>query len=157
VAGWLAHFITDLANPLHTTIHSNGWRTGFPNPHHFTGEDIHRRFETDYVNAAIEEKDFQDLVGPTRLLTAPWLEAAMAHARASHQHLEEVYALDDVHSFGEGSEPAKAKRFTCERLADAARALRDFWYAAWIRSGPLATQARAEAAQAGSTDRRTSR
>jgi hypothetical protein len=142
-AGMLAHFVTDTAQPLHTSIATNGWPATLPNPHHFVGEGIHQRFETFYVNATIEEGDFQPLVGPVAE-RGPWLEAALEHIRASHRWLEQVYAFDQAHPFGEGGESPEAKRFTCERLADGARALRDFWYAAWVRSAPLARDAGAQ-------------
>jgi hypothetical protein len=142
-AGLLAHFVTDTSQPLHTTISTNGWSPRLPNPRHFAGADIHQRFETFYVNAAIEERDFQPLVGPPRE-RGPWMEAAMEHIRAAHQHVEAVYAFDQAHRFGEGGETVEAKRFTCERLADGARALRDFWYTAWLRSAAMAAEAAAE-------------
>jgi hypothetical protein len=140
VAGLLGHFVTDTAQPLHTTIHVNGWNSRVPNPHRYTGQDIHERFETTYVNAVLEESDFQSLVGPAKLV-GPWLDAALAHIRASHAHVEEVYALDQAHPFGGGGEGAAARRFTAQRLAAGAQALRDFWYSAWVRSGPLAEEA----------------
>jgi hypothetical protein len=143
VAGLLGHFVTDTAQPLHTTIATNGWVPRLPNPRHFTGESIHQRFETFYVNAAIDEEDFLPLVGPVRE-RGPWLDAAMVHIRAAHQHVETVYALDQQHRFGDGAEGPEAKRFTCERLADGARALRDFWYTAWVRSAALAAEAAAQ-------------
>jgi hypothetical protein len=139
-AGLLGHFITDTAQPLHTTIHVNGWNPRVPNPRGFVGQDIHGRFETTYVNAVLEEADFQKLVGPVRVV-GPWLQAALAHIVATHAHVEEVYALDQAHPFGSGAEGAAARRFTAERLAAGAQALRDFWYTAWVRSGPLAEEA----------------
>jgi hypothetical protein len=161
-AGLLSHFVTDNAMPLHTTISGNGWSPRLPNPRGYTGVDIHRRFEVDFINAAIEEKDFAKLVPAQPRVLGPWLEAALAHIKAEHQHVEAVYAFDQAHPFGGGQETAEAKRFTCERLADASTMLRDFWYTAWVRSGPLAEQAKVETAkreaetQAASASRRTS-
>lgn len=151
-AGMLAHFVTDTAQPLHTTLSTNGWSPRLPNPRHFVGENIHARFETTYVDAAIEERDFAPLVAPLRP-RGPWLEASMEHIRAAHQHVEALYALDQAHPFGGGQEGPEARRFTSERLAEAAAALRDFWYTAWTRSGPLADAERASY----SRSRRTSR
>jgi hypothetical protein len=139
-AGVLGHFVTDTAQPLHTTIHTNGWSARAPNPHGYVGKDIHPRFELSYVNAALEEADFESLVGPPRILGA-WLDAALAHIKDAHTHVEEVYAFDRAQPFGEGKETAAARRFTAERLAAGAQALRDFWYTAWVRSGPLAEEA----------------
>ena len=139
-AGLLGHFVTDTAQPLHTTVHVNGWSPRVPNPRGFVGKDIHPRFELTYVNAALEEADFASLLGPPRVV-GPWLDAALLHIRAAHTHVEELYALDQARPFGAGGESPQAKRFTAERLAAGAEALRDFWYTAWVRSGPLAAEA----------------
>jgi hypothetical protein len=160
-AGLLAHFVTDTAMPLHTTISGNGWSPRIPNPKHYTGVDVHKRFEVDYVNT-LEEKDFEKLVGKEPRVLGPWLEAALEHIKAEHEHVEALYAFDQAHPYGADAQPPDSKRFTCERLADASTALRDFWYTAWVRSGPLAEAARAEAAkreaeaQAAKASRRTS-
>jgi hypothetical protein len=147
IAGLLSHFVTDTGMPLHTTIHGNGWRPDrAPNPKGFVGKNLHGRFESDFVEQSLEEKDFEPLVGPPRA-RGPWLEAAMEHIRASHQHVETTYALDLEHPFGDGGESPAHKRFTAERLAFSSEALRDFWYTAWARSADLAPAA-AEAAAA---------
>jgi hypothetical protein len=140
IAGLLGHFVTDTGQPLHTSIHVNGWSPSVPNPNGYAGPGIHRRFETDYVNAALEERDFQDLVAPVKPRSGPWLEEALRHIRDSNRHVERTYALDRAHPFGSGSETAEAKRFTAERLAFSAVALRDFWYSAWVRSATLPEQ-----------------
>lgn len=137
IAGLLSHFVTDTGQPLHTTRHVNGWNPETPNPKGYAGRDIHRRFETDFVRAAIEQKDFAELVPKTAHPLGPWLEEAMNHIRSSFGHFEQVYAFDQSHPFGGGSETAEARRFTCERLADSAAALRDFWYSAWVKSATL--------------------
>ena len=136
IAGLLSHFITDNANPLHTTIHGNGWNPKTANPKGYVGKRIHGRFESIYVKQSIEEPDFESLVGRAQVV-GPWLDAAMNHIRAAHRHVETVYALDQAHPFGEGEETEEAKRFTCERLAHASQSLRDFWYSAWIKSATL--------------------
>lgn len=140
IAGLLSHFVTDTGQPLHTTFHVNGWSAQGPNPRGYVGKDIHRRFETDYVQAAIEEKDFEPLVVRQAVVVGPWLDAAMAHIRRSFEHVERTYELDRLTPFGGGNESADARAFTCERLAFAAGALRDFWYSAWIRSADLAAK-----------------
>lgn len=137
IAGLLGHFITDTAQPLHTSVHVDGWSPDLPNPKGYVGKTIHRRFETDYVNQAVEEQDFENLVARQPRSLGPWLEEALRHIRSSHGHVETVYALDAAHPFGSGSETAEAKQFTCRRLADASQALRDFWYSAWIKSATL--------------------
>jgi hypothetical protein len=139
IAGLLCHFITDTAQPLHTTVHLDGWSPHTPNPKGYTpeGDQIHRRFETVYIEQSFEESDFEPLVGPVQSL-GPWLEAAMDHIRESHQYVETVYAFDQRHRFGDGEESAEAREFTRSRLARSSQALRDFLYSAWVRSGELA-------------------
>lgn len=138
IAGLLSHFITDTAQPLHTTVHVGGWAGHVPNPKGYTpeGQEIHGRYETTYIDRAIEERDFEPLVGRPKEV-GPWLEAALAHITAAHQHVEKVFELDKAGRFGDGKESPEAKRFTCERLAHAAASLRDFWYAAWVKSATL--------------------
>lgn len=138
IAGLLSHFITDTAQPLHTTVHVLGWAPHVPNPNGYTpeGDGIHGRFETTFVERALEESDFEQLVGPLRDV-GPWLGAAEAHIRDAHRHVEAVYVFDKAARFGDGHESADAKRFTAARLAHASQALRDFWYAAWVKSATL--------------------
>jgi hypothetical protein len=68
----------------------------------------------------------------------PWLDEAMHHIRRSFEYVERVYQLDQPTPFGSGRESAEARRFTAERLAFSATALRDFWYSAWIKSEAMA-------------------
>ncbi len=138
IAGLLAHFVTDTGQPLHTTYHVNGWIAEAPNPHGYTGAAIHRRFETDYVRDRIEETDFVQLVVREPKVLGPWLDEAMNHIRRSFENVERVYQLDQETPFGSGRESGAARRFTAERLAFSATALRDFWYSAWIKSETLA-------------------
>jgi hypothetical protein len=133
VAGTLGHFVTDIAMPLHTTIHYDGWNPAAPNPKGYEGKGVHMRFEETYVNHAIEEKDFATMVPAVRP-RGPWLEAALEHIREAHEQVERIYVLDKASPFGEGHETPEAKTFTCERLAHGAAALRDFWYTAWVKS-----------------------
>jgi hypothetical protein len=137
IAGVLGHFVTDTAQPLHVTVHGNGWLPHYPNPRNFTGPpDIHARFESDYVNQAIDERDVEALV-PDLRPRGPWLEAAMEHMRESFAHVETVYSLDQQRPFGLGAESPEHARFATARLAAAAGALRDFWYSAWRKSATL--------------------
>lgn len=133
-AGVLAHWITDTAQPLHSTAHTNGWDAEFPNPHGFQGKGIHGRFESVFVDAAISEADIAAKVGSLRVVGA-WVEEAERHIRQSHTFVDAVYEFDKKVAFGSGKESAEAKALTVARLAAGAQALRDFWYSAWKKSG----------------------
>src|SRR6266850_4509913 len=55
IAGVLGHYVGDGSQPMHMTIHHNGWAATVPNPRNFTRDyGIHSRYESAYVNAAID-------------------------------------------------------------------------------------------------------
>lgn len=131
-AGWLGHYVADASQPLHTTIHYNGW-VG-PNPNGYTsGHGIHALFETTYVAANITAKDFAPLVKAPSQLKDPFAEY-VAYLRHSNGLVEQVYSLEKAGGFlGKGT-PA-AFEFTTQRLAAGSQMLLDLWYTAWLESG----------------------
>lgn len=136
-AGILAHYVTDLGNPLHCTVHHNGWAEGYPNPKGFLaagrGTSLHARFESDFVERAINENDFAGLVR-TFQRVGPWVPSIEQYVRRDNGYIDELYTLEQKGAFGSGNEPAESKSFTAARLADAATMLRDVWYTTWLVS-----------------------
>ena len=130
-AGWLGHYVGDGSQPLHTTIHYNGW-VG-ENPSGYTTEHkIHAQFETAYVAANITAKDFEGLVKTPQRLDHPFTDY-VAYLRQSNTLVENVYAMEKAGGFtGKGS-PA-AFDFTTHRLAAASQMLLNLWYTAWLES-----------------------
>ena len=130
-AGWLGHYVGDGSQPLHTTVQYNGW-TG-PNPNGYTTDHtIHARFETDFVNAAINASDVQPLMTPLQTIGDEWTDY-LAYLRHTNSLVERVYQLDKDHGF-EGTGTAESRHFTAERLAAGASMLRDLYVAAWVKS-----------------------
>jgi hypothetical protein len=145
IAGVLGHWITDMSNPIHASIHVHGWNPSVPNPHGYAGpnDDPHGRYEGAYVNHTIELSDVASLVDNRARVLGDWLGEAQIYIAATNSHVEQIYAWDKQARFGDGHEPAEAKPFTAARLADGARELRDYWYTAWVRSGqPMPTKQR---------------
>jgi len=130
-AGWLGHYVADGSQPLHTTIHYNGW-VG-PNPNGYTtAHGIHSQFETDYVLRNITAKDFAALMHPPSRLSDPFSQY-VAYLKESNKLVEKVYALDKAQGFtGKGS--PEAFDFTTHRLAAGSQMLLDLWYTAWLES-----------------------
>jgi hypothetical protein len=130
-AGWLGHYVADGSQPLHTTIQYNGW-TG-PNPNGYTTDhQIHWQFETQFVNAAINESDVQPLMTPPQPIGDEWTDY-LAYLHHTNSFVDEVYQLDKQHGF-EGTGTAESRHFTAERLAAGASMLRDLIVAAWVKS-----------------------
>jgi hypothetical protein len=138
-AGWLGHYVADASQPLHTTIHYNGWVGANPNGY-TTQHTIHGQFESTYVAANITDKDFAGLVKNPERLDDPFA-AYIAYLKQSNGLVENVYALEKAGGFtGKGS-PA-AFDFTTQRLAAGSQMLLNLWYTAWLESAiPLPERA----------------
>ncbi|HKX31900.1 MAG TPA: hypothetical protein VJ302_29710, partial [Blastocatellia bacterium] len=118
-AGILGHYVSDGANPHHTTIHFNGWSGD--NPKNYTintrERGIHFRFESEYVSAQIKLNEVLPLVSPQpRLLENP-REEIWKYLRASNSLVEQVYILDQQEAFNAANTSGPHKTFVKERLA----------------------------------------
>ncbi|MBM3790545.1 MAG: hypothetical protein FJW35_09380 [Acidobacteria bacterium] len=131
-AGVLGHFVADGAQPLHTTVHYNGWSTS-GNPEAFSREPLHWRFEGEYVRARIRAEDFRKLVKPAERLQDPF-HGIMRYLLASHETVPELYRLEKKARWEQENSNAESKRFVAARLAAAAQMLADLWYTAWLGS-----------------------
>ncbi len=131
-AGWLGHYVSDGANPLHTTVQYNGW-TG-PNPNGYTTDHkIHYEMESPFVSANIHQADIAEKMTPAKAIDGDMFDAYVAYLRHSYTYVEKVYQLEKAGGFvGAGSSESRA--FVTERLAAGASMLRDMIYSAWIDS-----------------------
>jgi hypothetical protein len=130
-AGWLGHYVADGSQPLHTTIHYNGWVGANPNAY-TTQPGIHAQFETTYVAANITTKDFAGMTKSPQRLEDPFA-SYLAYLRDSHAQVEIVYALEKAGGFAGKGSPA-AFDFTTRRLAAGSQMLLNLWYTAWLES-----------------------
>lgn len=130
-AGWLGHYVADGSQPLHTTIHYNGW-VG-PNPKGYvTHGGIHAEFETAYVSRNIAASDFANLVHAPEHIADPF-GSYVQYLRASNALVEKVYELDKAGGFRDAGS-REAFDFTTQRLAAGSQMLLNLWYTAWLDS-----------------------
>ena len=61
--GYWSHFVADASQPMHVSIHFNGWGN-FPNPNGFTTAPIHAPFEGSFVRNFIDFRKVADAVRP---------------------------------------------------------------------------------------------
>lgn len=129
IAGWLAHFAADLAQPLHTSIHHDGW--ALPDGAspvdgiHATLDGLLERVVADPRAAAgdLEPLDIDDL------------DVAIARElAASHSELDAAYAALAELSGGDGEPGPAAVGFACRRFEAATRFLAGLYRVAWRRS-----------------------
>lgn len=134
--GRLSHFIGDIAQPLHTTIHHHGW-VGGPanNPHNYsTDYGIHAYIDgTILVHHKLTYESLRPAQTYQRKVNAddPWKDV-LDHIRRSHALVETLYRMHQDDSLR--SEAGKA--FIAERLHDGAEMLSAMYAAAWDSSDP---------------------
>ena len=131
-AGVLGHYVADGSQPLHASIHYNGWSTS-ANPDHFTREPLHWRFEGEYVKAQIKPEDFGGMVKAAQRLADPFTDV-VNYLLESHRLAPEVYRMDKAARWEPSNRNADSKRFVAERLAAGSQMLVNLWYTAWLNS-----------------------
>jgi len=141
--GRLGHYTADGAQPLHDTIHHDGWQGA--NPRGYTTDPrVHGRFESRFVDAIVlTSDDIQSDLAAAMVLPDAF-DAVIAHLDGSATHVEEVYQLDQAGVFEPDAtqsspEYARAKVLVRQQITRAAALLRDLAYTAWVRSGEAVT------------------
>ncbi|MBP1643172.1 MAG: hypothetical protein H6Q03_1841 [Acidobacteria bacterium] len=127
--GLLAHYAADACQPLHTTVHHDGWALplgGSPL------EGTHVR-----VDALLERVPFDRagaLAGVEARALPDVAAAVRAEILASHALVDRVYRLAPLLESPEGAAQPELVAFTCDRYAAAARFVASLWLTAWERS-----------------------
>ncbi|HMY72769.1 MAG TPA: nuclease [Blastocatellia bacterium] len=140
-AGILGHYVSDSANPHHTTIHYNGWSGANPNGYTVFSRErgIHFRFEEEFVSAKVNVNDILPLVAEKPRVVEKPREEVWEYLKASNKLVEPLYILDKKEQFGAMNNSPEHKKFVSERLAAGAQMLRDLWWTAWVTSAPATT------------------
>jgi hypothetical protein len=132
-AGWLGHYVGDGANPLHTSIHYDGW-VGTNAKGYTTSTTVHWKMEGIFVAANPRVLQFGDLVSAQPQRLAHPFQDYLQYLQESHQYVETAYQLEKTGGFdGEGT--SASRDFVRQRLAAGATMLRNMWYSAWLQSG----------------------
>jgi hypothetical protein len=135
--GVWGHFVGDACQPLHVTVHFNGWGD-YPNPNGYTeSHRTHSMFESEFVNRYVSEDGVAKLVqrkpslsDPSALLTQDdVLSDISSYLRATSETVPRLYQIEKAGGFAIGS--AAAVTFTEQRLAAGAVELRDLSVLAW--------------------------
>jgi hypothetical protein len=139
-AGVLGHYVADLANPAHTSIHHNGWQGD--NPKGYTTAQsrpgFHGRFESAFVESHVTYDELDPLVRREARVQLPLRDSVLAYVQRSHGELTRLFDLERQEAFGRETRGAGHERFALERLAAGADMLRDVWWTAWVSSADSA-------------------
>jgi len=126
--GALAHYVGDGAQPLHVSIHSNGWGP-FPNPEGFTEKRIHAPFEGYFVRTYVTSDAVRAAMAPYQTCRCAIEARTIAYLSATHDQVEALYRLYKLGAF-DGAD-LRGQAFVVARLAAGADALRDLVVDAW--------------------------
>lgn len=130
--GVWAHYVGDASQPLHASVHYNGWGNG-PNPDGYvTGPGLHARFETAFVDANISEGDVAAALRPYQA-GGDIRQHTQTYLAATAAAVPRLYDLDKAGAFDRPT--AGSKAFVAVRLAEGAAQLRDLVSDAWAASG----------------------
>lgn len=138
-AGVWGHFVEDACQPLHVTIHFNGWGN-YPNPNGYTNSrETHAFFEGTFVSRHITPGKVLPLMrpsaitAPATLLSQDQVMAMIAdYLNGSLQAVKPLYDIEKAGGFANGS--PQAVTFTATQLARGADELRDLITLAWYDS-----------------------
>jgi Arc/MetJ family transcription regulator len=133
--GYWGHFVADASQPLHVSVHFNGWDGAkYGNPNNFSeSRTIHARFETALVQAVATEGLVAARVHDVRLSSDPLLAQVGAYLTATETKVPDVYRLEAAGGI-DGHSPA-ATTLVLDCLAAGASQMRDFIVEAWQVSG----------------------
>lgn len=131
-AGVLGHYVGDGSQPLHATIHFNGWSTS-SNPDLFTREPLHGRFESEYVKAKIKVEDFTGLVSTARPLKDAFADI-VSYLVETSKLTPELYRMEKTARWDATNTRPESKQFVAARLAAGSQMLANLWYTAWLNS-----------------------
>ena len=132
--GWFGHFVGDASQPMHVSIHYNGWGRDYPNPNGYTLDPVHGPFEGEFVSANVKLADVQAAMGAPRPCAATIQACTAAYLRTTLATVEPFYKLWGAGAFTTVGD-TRGKAFAVERVAAGAAQLRDLTVRAWRESG----------------------
>jgi hypothetical protein len=133
--GIWSHYVGDASQPLHVTVHFNGWGD-YPNPNGYSeSKTIHADFESSFVREhATYDAVIAHMAAP-QPSSAPIATLVATYLAATASHVVPLYELDKHGAFANAA--PEAIDFTDARLADGAAELRDLVADAWNASGAM--------------------
>lgn len=146
IMGVMGHYVGDCAQPLHLTLHHNGWVGD--NPKGFTRwPGIHAWIDGGFAEkSGISAADILPMVTPVKKWPMestsrgrdPMFDAVVAFITSQHQFVEPLYQLEkDGHLKADNPNGyAVGKKFLTERLFTGSQALASIWLTAWSEAGP---------------------
>ncbi len=133
--GVWGHFVGDASQPLHCTVHFNGWGD-YANPDGFTtSHSLHSQFEGAFVRAHATLAGVAAKMHPLQASSEPIATIVGRYLTATSAQVVPLYRLEKAGAFASAS--GDAVDFVDSRLADGASAFRDLIVDAWSASATM--------------------
>ncbi|WP_253716881.1 nuclease [Sphingomonas sp. AP4-R1] len=129
----LGHYIGDGAQPLHDSIHSDGWRGD--NPKGYTRDgSVHGRFESRFVDSIqLTTRDIAPRIGAPGHRSGDMFDAVLAFLDDASSRMESVYVLEKRDGFSNYADK-DVRALVYRQTAAGAAMLRDMICRAWEES-----------------------
>lgn len=129
--GELSHFVGDGSQPLHVTIHFNGWGD-YPNPKGYSTARVHGPFEGDLVLATVKAPAVAAKMTPFKSCNCAIEQRVGAYLSETGKFVIPFYEMEKAGGLKPGDPRGTA--MATERMAAGASELRDLIVEAWRAS-----------------------
>ncbi len=126
--GDLSHFVGDGSQPLHVSVHYNGWGE-FPNPKGYTTARVHGPFESEFVFENVKPADVTIKMAPLKSCDCPIEKRTADYLMETSAQVIPFYELEKAG--GLKPQDRRGVEFAATRLAVGASELRDMIVSAW--------------------------
>jgi hypothetical protein len=144
--GIMGHYVGDLSEPLHTTIHHDGWAGANPKGY-YVGKGFHTWIDSGLITkAAISDADIRGRVVPAQPLSLaqredgrdPVFVAVMACLMEQNRQVEPLYQLENEGRLGRGENAVspEARSLIEGQLLRGGQFLGAIWLTAWRAAQP---------------------
>ncbi len=133
--GELSHFVGDGSQPLHVTVHFNGWGD-FPNPAGYSNARLHAPFEGDLVRANVTLAAVSAKMLPPRPFSGGVEQRTADYLAATGRLVIPFYEMEKAGGLNPGDPRGPA--LATQQIAVGAAELRDLIVLAWRASGQQA-------------------
>jgi hypothetical protein len=136
--GVMGHFVGDGSQPLHTTVHFNGW-TGENPAGYTTNHSFHGWIDGGYfrMTGGIKYDDLVGKISPAQHVGSPsqpdgLFRAVMAYLVEQNKLVEPLYRLEkDGGLTGDGEKGLAGRAFLEGQLVKGGQMLGNIWFTAW--------------------------
>lgn len=129
--GELSHFVGDGSQPLHVSVHYNGWGD-YPNPQGYSTARLHGPFESELVKTRVRASEVEAKVAPLRVCDCSLEQRTADYLVATGKLVIPFYELEKAGGLAE-TDP-RGPAFATQQLAVGASELRDVIVESWRAS-----------------------